>query len=139
MKILVLHRVPYPRIDYARGIDHDLHDVTYFGKRDILDTIPVQLRCTRVERAGLASAFDEASAWLDAHPCRFDVVISLSAEAAAAFDPPPTGLIIEHWEIDDPTENEGNRDAQLDAYRYVRTALEKRIAARFSAESGKMP
>ena len=80
MKILVLHRVPYPRIDYARGIDHDLHDVTYFGKRDILDTIPAQLRCTRVERAGLASAFDEASAWLDAHPCRFDVVISLSAE-----------------------------------------------------------
>lgn len=78
MKILVLHRVPYPRIDYARGIDHDLHDVTYFGKRDILDTIPAQLRCTRVERAGLASAFDEASAWLDAHPCRFDVVISLS-------------------------------------------------------------
>ena len=68
-----------------------------------------------------------------------DVVISLSAEAAAAFDPPPTGLIIEHWEIDDPTENEGNRDAQLSAYRQVRTALEKRIAARFSAESGKMP
>jgi uncharacterized protein (UPF0262 family)/protein-tyrosine-phosphatase len=68
-----------------------------------------------------------------------DVVISLSVEAAAAFDPPPTGLIIEHWEIDDPTENEGNRDAQLDAYRGVRIALEKRIAARFSAESGKMP
>jgi len=68
-----------------------------------------------------------------------DVVISLSSEAAAAFDPPPTGLIIEHWEIDDPTENEGNRDAQLDAYRQVRLALEKRIAARFSAESGKMP
>jgi uncharacterized protein (UPF0262 family)/protein-tyrosine-phosphatase len=68
-----------------------------------------------------------------------DVVISLSAEGAAAFDPPPTGLSIEHWEIDDPTENEGNRDAQLDAYRGVRIALEKRIAARFSAESGKMP
>jgi uncharacterized protein (UPF0262 family)/protein-tyrosine-phosphatase len=68
-----------------------------------------------------------------------DVVISLSSEAAAAFDPPPTGVIIEHWEIDDPTETEGNRDAQLEAYRQVRKALEKRIAARFSAESGKMP
>jgi hypothetical protein len=78
MKILILHRVPYPRIDYARGIDHDLHDVTYFGKREILDTIPPTLRCSRVERAGLASAFDEASAWLDAHPRRFDSVISLS-------------------------------------------------------------
>jgi uncharacterized protein (UPF0262 family)/protein-tyrosine-phosphatase len=68
-----------------------------------------------------------------------DLVISLSAEAAAAFDPPPTGLIIEHWEIEDPTEMEGNRDAQLDAYRQARSALEKRIAARFSAELGKMP
>ncbi|MBN3769424.1 MULTISPECIES: acetyl-CoA carboxylase biotin carboxylase subunit family protein [Burkholderia] len=78
MNILVLHRVPYPRIDYARGIDHDRHDVTYFGKPDILDTIPAELRCSRVERAGDASAFDEASAWLEARPQRFDVVISLS-------------------------------------------------------------
>jgi protein-tyrosine-phosphatase len=68
-----------------------------------------------------------------------DLVISLSAEAAAAFDPPPTGLKIEHWEILDPTESEGNRDARLEAYRQARLALEKRIAARFSAESGKMP
>jgi uncharacterized protein (UPF0262 family)/protein-tyrosine-phosphatase len=68
-----------------------------------------------------------------------DVVISLSSEAAAAFDPPPTGLIVEHWDIDEPASREGNRDAQLDAYREVRKALEKRIAARFSAESGKMP
>ena len=68
-----------------------------------------------------------------------DVVISLSSEAAAAFDPPPTGLIVEHWEIDEPAVRDGNRDAQLDAYREVRKALETRIAARFSAESGKMP
>jgi uncharacterized protein (UPF0262 family)/protein-tyrosine-phosphatase len=68
-----------------------------------------------------------------------DLVISLSAEAAAAFDPPPTGVMIEHWEIPDPTESEGNRDARLEAYRQARLALEKRIAARFSAESGKMP
>jgi uncharacterized protein (UPF0262 family)/protein-tyrosine-phosphatase len=68
-----------------------------------------------------------------------DLVISLSSEAAAAFDPPPTGLIVEHWDIDDPTGAEGNRDARLDAYREVRKALETRIAARFSAESGKMP
>ena len=68
-----------------------------------------------------------------------DVVISLSQEAAAAFDPPPTGLIIEHWDIDDPTGTEGNRDARLDRYREVRKALEKRIGERFSAESGKMP
>jgi len=69
----------------------------------------------------------------------FDVVISLSPEAAAAFDPPPTGLAVEHWEIEDPTVAEGNRDAQLDAYRRVRQALEQRIATRFSTESGKSP
>lgn len=68
-----------------------------------------------------------------------DVVISLSSEAAAAFDPPPTGLSIEHWEIGDPTETEGNRDAKLEAYRQVRMALQKQIAARFSSEAGKMP
>jgi uncharacterized protein (UPF0262 family)/protein-tyrosine-phosphatase len=69
----------------------------------------------------------------------YDVVISLSGEAAQQFDPPPTGLSVEHWDIDDPTEAEGNRDSRLQAYRAVRQALEKRIAARFSAESGKMP
>jgi uncharacterized protein (UPF0262 family)/protein-tyrosine-phosphatase len=68
-----------------------------------------------------------------------DIVISLSSEAAAAFDPPPTGLIVEHWNIDDPTEAEGNRDAKLEAYRQVRVALEKQITARFSSEMGKMP
>jgi uncharacterized protein (UPF0262 family)/protein-tyrosine-phosphatase len=68
-----------------------------------------------------------------------DIVISLSSEAASAFDPPPTGLIVEHWYIDDPTEAEGNRDAKLEAYRQVRIALEKQIAARFSSEIGKMP
>ena len=68
-----------------------------------------------------------------------DVVVSLSGEAAQAFDPPPTGVIVEHWDVDDPTISEGNRDTRLEAYRQVRGALEKRIAARFSAESGKMP
>jgi protein-tyrosine-phosphatase len=67
----------------------------------------------------------------------FDIVISLSGEAAAAFDPPPTGVIVEHWEVPDPTESEGNRDARLAAYRAVREELERRIVARFSAESGK--
>ena len=67
----------------------------------------------------------------------FDLVISLSSEAAAAFDPPPTGIIVEYWDIDDPTETEGNRDARLAAYRAVRSEMEKKIATRFSAEGGK--
>lgn len=78
MKILVLHRVPYPRIDYARGIDHDAHDVTYFGVADILATLPPRLRCEAVERPGKSGAFEEARAWLTRHPRNFDRVVSLS-------------------------------------------------------------
>lgn len=78
MNILILHRVPYQRVDYARGIDHNQHDVTYFGVRDILDTLPTDLRCIKVERPGKASAFEEARAWLEAQLQQFDRVIALS-------------------------------------------------------------
>ncbi|MFJ4193632.1 acetyl-CoA carboxylase biotin carboxylase subunit family protein [Pseudomonas sp. NPDC089534] len=78
MKILVLHRVPYPRIEYHRGIDHRLHDVTYLGKQAAIDTLPPELRCERVVRPGLASAFEEATQWLEQAPQRFDRIISMS-------------------------------------------------------------
>lgn len=78
MNILILHRVPYQRIDYARGIDHNQHDVTYFGVRDTLDTLPTDLPCIKVERPGKASAFEEARAWLEAQLQQFDRVIALS-------------------------------------------------------------
>jgi uncharacterized protein (UPF0262 family)/protein-tyrosine-phosphatase len=69
----------------------------------------------------------------------FDLVITLSPEAAAALDRPPVGVTVEHWDLDDPTEAEGSREARLASYRAVRQTLEKRIAARFSAETGKTP
>jgi uncharacterized protein (UPF0262 family)/protein-tyrosine-phosphatase len=112
---------------------------------------------TRVGSAGLfgdpvdplaAAAMAEIGVDISQHRSRaladrslsdFDVVISLSSEAAAQFDPPPTGISVEHWEIDDPTSVEGNRDTQLEAYRRVRKALEERIGRRFSAEAGKTP
>jgi biotin carboxylase len=78
MDILILHRVPYARIDYGRGIDHESHNVTYFGKREALETLPTGLRCKAIERAGTASAFEEAREWLTAEPHNFDSIISLS-------------------------------------------------------------
>lgn len=78
MKLLILHRVPYPRIEYARGIDHDLHEVTYFGVAGLLATLPAGLRCEQVERPGKLGVFDEAQAWLAQTPRRFDRVIALS-------------------------------------------------------------
>ncbi|MBF8649202.1 ATP-grasp domain-containing protein [Pseudomonas putida] len=78
MKILILHRVPYPRIEYHRGIDHVLHEVTYFGKQAAIDTLPADLQCERVVRAGTASASEEALAWLSDSPQHFDRIISMS-------------------------------------------------------------
>lgn len=69
----------------------------------------------------------------------FDLIISLSDEAAAALDPPPAGITVEHWDIDDPTAAEGSRESRLATYRAVRQALEKRIVERFSSDAGKTP
>ncbi|MFG2642832.1 acetyl-CoA carboxylase biotin carboxylase subunit family protein [Streptomyces sp. NPDC048370] len=78
MKILVLHRVPYFKIEYHRGISHDLHEVTYFGTEGALATLPPDLRCERVSRPGTRPAFDEARDWLAERPRAFDRVISMS-------------------------------------------------------------
>lgn len=78
MKILVLHRVPYPRIEYHRGIDHLEHQVTYVGKQSAIDTLPSSLPCTAVVRPGVDDAFVEVNAWLEQNPQHFDRVISMS-------------------------------------------------------------
>ncbi|MBF9072806.1 ATP-grasp domain-containing protein [Streptacidiphilus fuscans] len=78
MKILVLHRVPYFKIEYHRGISHDRHEVTYYGTDQALATLPPDLRCERVSRAGSRSAFDEARDWLADAPRDFDRIISVS-------------------------------------------------------------
>ena len=69
----------------------------------------------------------------------FDLAIALSPEAAAALSEAPQSLTVEHWSVADPTQVEGNRETQLDAYRRVRQALEEQIAARFPVEAGKTP
>ncbi|MCC3768713.1 acetyl-CoA carboxylase biotin carboxylase subunit family protein [Streptomyces sp. UNOC14_S4] len=78
MKILILHRVPYFKIEYHRGISHDRHEVTYFGTDRALATLPPDLRCERVSRPGERPAFEEARDWLAEHPRAFDRVISAS-------------------------------------------------------------
>ena len=62
---------------------------------------------------------------------RFDLVITLSADAPAAVE--KRGLemgAIEHWPMPDPTEMEGNREAVLSAYRTLRDTLQKRVRER---------
>ncbi|MFB4424366.1 acetyl-CoA carboxylase biotin carboxylase subunit family protein [Streptomyces sp. QL37] len=48
MKILVIHQVPYRKISYHRGVDHDQHEVTYIGRPASLRQIPGDLRCSRI-------------------------------------------------------------------------------------------
>ncbi len=76
MKILVLHRIPYHKIEYARGIDHEAHDVTYVGTAEIIATLPEWLRCERIERPGKGDVVEETLAAVQDR--EFDKVISLS-------------------------------------------------------------
>ena len=75
MKILILHRIPYHKIDYGRGINHEEHDVTYFGRTEILDSIPPSLRCEKVLRPEGQDVYESAANLFDGN---FDFVISLS-------------------------------------------------------------
>jgi hypothetical protein len=78
MNILVLHRIPYHKINYQLGIDHERHAVTYIGTAAALSSIPAELTCRKVERPGNALADTEVTAWMSGAQQRFDRVISLS-------------------------------------------------------------
>jgi hypothetical protein len=78
MNVLILHRIPYYKINYHLAIDHQRHEVTYIGTAANLGTIPATLRCRKVERAGRDAAADEVSAWLETERQTFDRILSLS-------------------------------------------------------------
>lgn len=48
MKILIIHQVPYRKIDYRQGIDHTQHDVTYIGAPHRMADLPDDLPCQKV-------------------------------------------------------------------------------------------
>lgn len=43
-RVLVVHQVPFRKVDYDRVIDHRVHDVTYVGQPKSLGQIPAGLR-----------------------------------------------------------------------------------------------
>ncbi|MEY9941983.1 acetyl-CoA carboxylase biotin carboxylase subunit family protein [Streptacidiphilus sp. MAP5-3] len=49
MKILVIHQVPYRKIDYRLGIDHAEHEVTYIGHPHRMADLPADLPARRIE------------------------------------------------------------------------------------------
>lgn len=61
----------------------------------------------------------------------FDTVVALTPEAAVEARRYRPRESIEFWDIENPSEERGGRDAILDAYRRVREALAKRLRERF--------
>ncbi|MCV3211941.1 hypothetical protein OGM63_00100 [Plectonema radiosum NIES-515] len=78
MKILILHRIPYHKIDYHHGIDHNRHKVTYVGTETALTNIPDFLNCRKLIRPGVAKTGDEVIALMEQQQLQFERVISLS-------------------------------------------------------------
>ncbi|MEO1251143.1 MAG: low molecular weight phosphatase family protein [Pseudomonadota bacterium] len=61
----------------------------------------------------------------------FDRVIALTPEAASAIRKASPEACVEFWEIENPSEERGGREAILEAYRSVRDELLKRLRGRF--------
>lgn len=78
MKILILHRIPYHKIDYHRGIDHNLHEVTYVGTETALTNIPEFLNCKKLIRPGVGKTADEVIELIEQQQLQFERIISLS-------------------------------------------------------------
>ncbi|VEB40711.1 Uncharacterised protein [Chromobacterium violaceum] len=48
MKILIIHQVPYPKMQYHLGLDHQQHDITYIGYPARMADLPASLRAQRL-------------------------------------------------------------------------------------------
>ena len=69
----------------------------------------------------------------------FSLVISMSIEAKLAAESwaakaAESGLRHEHWDIQEPGGDSGNRDSQLEGYRQVRDEIANRLDAYFGAD-----
>src|SRR4051812_3068979 len=78
MNILILHSARYDAIAYERAIDHIKHNVFYIGVKEKLEQIPGGLRCTKIEREGRESLFDEVERAVVRLGVTFDFLISVS-------------------------------------------------------------
>ncbi|HLB43201.1 MAG TPA: ATP-grasp domain-containing protein [Gammaproteobacteria bacterium] len=78
MNILILHRIPYYKIEYHRGIDHAKHHVVYIGTAENIANLPENLSCQKIIRAGKKDIENEIVDYIKQSPYPFDRIISLS-------------------------------------------------------------
>ena len=62
----------------------------------------------------------------------FDRIVALTPEAALAIRKSAPDACIEFWDIENPSEERGGRNAVIDAYRRVRDELAERLRERFA-------
>ena len=60
-----------------------------------------------------------------------DVIIALTPKARAAAERAAPRATVEFWATENPSEERGDREAVIDAYRRVRNALVAKLRARF--------
>ncbi len=80
---------------------------------------------------GLAMAGHEPKTLSEVDLSGFDVVVALTPEAAFEARRQFPRAAIEFWDIENPSEEQGGRDAILAAYARVRDALGEKLARRF--------
>src|SRR5690242_13935117 len=55
MKILIMHTVPYRKMEYHRTLDHQEHDITYIGLPHRMADLPPDLPARRLVIPGVES------------------------------------------------------------------------------------
>ncbi|TQJ01065.1 ATP-grasp domain-containing protein [Amycolatopsis cihanbeyliensis] len=94
MRILILNKNKFGRMEYARAIDHQRHDVTYAGTTEYDDDIPKDLRCERFVLERGAPVVEQLQPWLRAQRpfdrllARHELLIMPAAELRAEFGIP---------------------------------------------------
>lgn len=108
------------------------------------DGLPAQIDSAGVYEGGLdpfvECVMKEIEVDMNAHEpkaldsidiARFDRIIALTPEAAIALRERAPEACIEFWDVENPSEERGGREAVVDAYRRVREELSDRLRQRF--------
>ncbi len=86
---------------------------------------------TVMDELGVSMAGHEPKTLAGADLSKFGVVIALTPEAAVEARRLAPGGTIEFWDIENPSDERGGREAVIDAYRRARDELSGRLRDRF--------
>ena len=84
-----------------------------------------------MEELGVSMSGHEPKTLSEVDLSGFDVVVALTPEAAVEARRHLPNAAIEFWDIENPSEERGGRDAIISAYSRVRDELKQKLARRF--------